>query len=562
MSLDWSIQLAVKDSAWFTANPTHVLLLGQKVYKDDQSGLYKLGDGVTQLSALSFLGNSVVEWGDITGAVTDQTDLITYLGANYQPLDSDLTSWAAITRALGFDIFVGTPSSANLAALLTDETGTGSAVFADSPVFTTQITTPQINGVASLLTLNSRTIILEGTSDILIGERSAGNGCIWFGQSASPTTSNFAFGGSTSGVTIVNGAGTAGAVNIRSLGSNLIIIKGATTSGSNISNEFTPLAKTGETATSLNSNLIRVSPNGTQYTTSSTMATHTDYYFRTNTITATSATQTITAACGAYFESPTISTNVTATDKYSIITNDSVRFNVGTVTGGVQIRGLVGTGTTGAIYMGVATPSASNYVFWGTAGGTVLNGTAASSTVDIRVANVMRARFDNTAFQFATGNATTGANTDFLYTVGTHTGQTASTNIPNFKVTGSTKTWVAGTLATQYFNYFSANTVAFASASTASEVYGMYIEAATAGTNATITNNYAAGFSGNVNILSGSLYNTGTKVLGTRDTGWTAFTNTTNKATAYDTSTITHQQLAERVAALQAMLTTHGIIGA
>lgn len=36
-------------------------------------------------------------------------------------LDSDLASWAAITRASGFDTFVATPSSANLAALLTDE---------------------------------------------------------------------------------------------------------------------------------------------------------------------------------------------------------------------------------------------------------------------------------------------------------------------------------------------------------------------------------------------------------------------------------------------------------
>lgn len=41
----------------------------------------------------------------------------------YQPLDADLTSWAAITRASGFDTFVATPSSANLAALVTDEDG-------------------------------------------------------------------------------------------------------------------------------------------------------------------------------------------------------------------------------------------------------------------------------------------------------------------------------------------------------------------------------------------------------------------------------------------------------
>lgn len=37
----------------------------------------------------------------------------------YQPLDTDLTSWAALSRAAGFDTFATTPSGANLASLLT-----------------------------------------------------------------------------------------------------------------------------------------------------------------------------------------------------------------------------------------------------------------------------------------------------------------------------------------------------------------------------------------------------------------------------------------------------------
>lgn len=51
------------------------------------------------------------------------------VAAGYQPLDADLTSWAGVTRASGFDTFAATPSSANLRALLTDETGTGIAYF-------------------------------------------------------------------------------------------------------------------------------------------------------------------------------------------------------------------------------------------------------------------------------------------------------------------------------------------------------------------------------------------------------------------------------------------------
>lgn len=54
----------------------------------------------------------------------------------------------------------------------------------------------------------------------------------------------------------------------------------------------------------------------------------------------------------------------------------------------------------------------------------------------------------------------------------------------------------------------------------------------------------------------------GTQVVSSRNTGWSAFTGTSNKATVYDTSTITLNQLAERVNSLQVALTTHGLIGA
>jgi hypothetical protein len=90
------------------------------------------------------------------------------------------------------------------------------------------------------------------------------------------------------------------------------------------------------------------------------------------------------------------------------------------------------------------------------------------------------------------------ARQDFTFIAAAHTNQTLSTNIPNFRVTGANKQWATGTLANQYFNYFTANTASFVGASTATNVYGLFVEAAAAGTNATITNNYAAGFSGRV----------------------------------------------------------------
>lgn len=81
----------------------------------------------------------------------------------FQPLDAELTSWAAITRATGFDTFVTTPSSANLRSLLTDETGSGAAVFADSPTLINPGFTGMING-GSLSGFRNR--LINGDFDI------------------------------------------------------------------------------------------------------------------------------------------------------------------------------------------------------------------------------------------------------------------------------------------------------------------------------------------------------------------------------------------------------------
>lgn len=88
-------------------------------------------------------------WGSITGTLSSQTDLQNALDAK-QAADADLTSWAAVTRASGFDTFATTPSSANLAALLTDETGSGAAVFGTSPTLNGTVVVRQSGGTAGV----------------------------------------------------------------------------------------------------------------------------------------------------------------------------------------------------------------------------------------------------------------------------------------------------------------------------------------------------------------------------------------------------------------------------
>ena len=77
-----------------------------------------------------------------------QLATVSGVAAAYQPLDSDLTSWAGVTRAAGFDTFAATPSSANLASLVTGETGSGALVFGTSPGFTTAANPVSNDGAA------------------------------------------------------------------------------------------------------------------------------------------------------------------------------------------------------------------------------------------------------------------------------------------------------------------------------------------------------------------------------------------------------------------------------
>jgi len=112
-----------------------------------------------------------------TGA-SDAATALTNLGA--QPLDADLTSWAGVTRATGFDAFVATPTSANLATLVTNETGSGSLVFATSPT----LVTPAL-GTPSSATLTNATGLPIST-----GVSGLGTGVATF--LATPTSANLA----------------------------------------------------------------------------------------------------------------------------------------------------------------------------------------------------------------------------------------------------------------------------------------------------------------------------------------------------------------------------------
>jgi hypothetical protein len=88
----------------------------------------KGGTGLTALAAnvVTLLGAADYS------AMRTQLSLVP--GTDVQAYDADLLSWASVTRASGFDTFTATPSSANFASLLTNETGTGVAVLNSDPL--------------------------------------------------------------------------------------------------------------------------------------------------------------------------------------------------------------------------------------------------------------------------------------------------------------------------------------------------------------------------------------------------------------------------------------------
>jgi hypothetical protein len=176
--------------------------------------------------------------------------------------------------------------------------------------------------------------------------------------------------------------------------------------------------------------------------------------------------------------------------------------------------------------------------------------------------NGQRASFSNTAATFSPGIATTGAVTPFTFTSASNTGQTASTEIVGFNANlSATRTWATGAITRQREFLIQAPTYSFVAASIITNAYTAYVSGAPiVGSNATITNSYALGVDGKLNLLNGNLFNTGTQVLGPRVTGWTSPTGTASRA-GYATTTATVTQLAQTLKALIDDLTTHGIIG-
>ena len=192
------------------------------------TGISGLGAGVANFLATPSSAN-------LATAVTDETGTGSLVFANTPtlvtpvlgtPTSGTLTNCTGLPVSTGISglgtgvaTFLATPSSANLATAVTDETGTGSLVFGTSPAFTTSVTTGSttfgvfdttattVNAFGAATTLN---LGYDGTSasttNVAVGATNSGaTNTINIGTSgASGSTTNINLGSSAGGTVTVN----------------------------------------------------------------------------------------------------------------------------------------------------------------------------------------------------------------------------------------------------------------------------------------------------------------------------------------------------------------------
>lgn len=138
------------------------------IFDGDNSGT--LSSGTLALDSLSYTGNLNHEYGGLEADVSGYTN---GLYGMISGVTTDIDTESELESALGgLDVVTVTAddiTSANLATILTNETGSGVAVFGTTPTFTTNITAPLvIGGTAAGSSLALRSTSGTGSTDNIL----------------------------------------------------------------------------------------------------------------------------------------------------------------------------------------------------------------------------------------------------------------------------------------------------------------------------------------------------------------------------------------------------------
>ena len=423
-----NIQLGYKDSAWFAANATLVLLAGQVVYLQ-QTGTYKIGDGTTQLQNLAFKG--IAQQTDIVVATVVNNTGVNLLASNYQAVK--------VATAQGQRLAVDFAQANN----------------DNNSADTIGIVRQNINNnqEGEIVILGQITEV--NTTGSLQGETWADGDVLYLSPTVAGQITKVKPNGLTGHMVVI------GYVEYAHSQHGKIYIK--------IQNgyELEELHNTADVSytTPIDADSLLIKDSAASLWKRLTWSNLKENLFTIGNL---------------------LIGNASATNQRQVrIGQDTTTIDIGS--------GLGVFSTYSSIYCNQTTPSQNNFTLAGTSNATQLN--AGSGGVGISYLGNNQMLVTGSYISF-TPNSTSTTGTPFRFTCPTNTNQTASTNIPNFRINGSNKQWASGALTTQYFNYFTSNTVAFTTASTATDVYNFFCESPTAGTNATITNAYSLGTNG------------------------------------------------------------------
>jgi len=441
-----SLELGYKNLAWFNANPTLVLKEGQIVYLQ-QTGTYKIGNGTSTLSALSFLGIS---------SETQTLQNVTDLGA---------TTTNSIT-ANSFIKSGGTASQFLKANGSVDSSTYASTTYVDNQdalkvdkvvgkgLSTNDYTTAEQTKLAGIATgaevnVNADWNATSGDAQIL-------------NKPTIPTVTPSAL--------------------TKTDDTNVTLTLGGSPSTALLAATSITVGWTGTLADSRitsaatwNAKQDALSGTGFVKSTAGVISYDTNTY-----LTTTSAASTYVPYTGATGNVDLGTHSLTASD---LIINHA---------SGSGVAASITKGGNGEALTVVKSSGSGNVASF--TGGNTFISTLTTPTINGVSGNLA----------FANAVQISGAITAFTFTKPNNTGQTASTQINGFVVNGGTRQWNTGNIGTQSENVWGATTYSFVGASTITNAYGNVFNAPVAGTNATITNNFSAQFNGRLELTSTS----------------------------------------------------------
>jgi len=558
-----SVQLGYKNLAWFNANPNLVLKLGQRVdYL--QTGTYKIGDGVTVLSALAFLGGSSGggTWGSITGTLSNQTDLQTALNAKQATLVSgtNIKSINGVSLLGSGDIIVsGTATlistyvgvgtgadtlggSANLTfanqSLLINSAAAGASfkITATTIDYTSSVGAMVVQAVdqyGQVLTLQAPTDFYTGLILTSYKAFGPGGGAMLAGCSFTSNTVNY-FGIFNPALSPMFKGYTGGSVEV----TNRMYVGGVSSTPTALLQlaAGTSIAGTGPLKMGVvGAALVGTPEIGLWEVDNANRAYYTGASGTRNTIAYLSDVSTPAITAGAVVIGSGSGITEVPTKLFYDTTNNLLYVNgnsgafantklqvydnvnaftqvnyqnlssgtaastdyVATANNGTDTTNFVNLGINSSAFSdGTFTIGGSLASYLYSNGGNMLLGTSTANAIVMFTGGTLAAN-ERLRINPPTTSGIVGS---FVFTPTSNTGQTASTAIVGLSYQASSRTWLSGAIPTQKEISLLATTYNFSGSSTITNAYGLYVEPPIQGTNAIITNNWAAGFNGQIQV--------------------------------------------------------------